>query len=54
MRREEEKVEIRLTLEGDMAKRFLELKKRWGFESNTDLLRMLVTKSYEELKPLGK
>ncbi|MGQ9543241.1 MAG: hypothetical protein ACUVTM_04010 [Candidatus Bathyarchaeia archaeon] len=54
MRKEEEKVEIRLTLEGDMARRFLELKKKWGFESNTDLLRVLVTKSYEESKPLGK
>ena len=49
-----EKVEIRLTLDGDMAKRFLELKKKWGFESNTDLLRMLVTQAYEDGKPLSR
>jgi hypothetical protein len=45
------KVEIRLTLEGEMARRFQELKRRWGFESNTDLLRMLITRAYHQEIP---
>ncbi|MGQ9543703.1 MAG: hypothetical protein ACUVTM_06445 [Candidatus Bathyarchaeia archaeon] len=47
----EPKVEIRLTLEGEMARRFLDLKERWGFESNTDLLRMLITRAYHQEIP---
>jgi hypothetical protein len=50
----EERVEIRLTLEGEMAERFNQLKKKWGFQSNTDLLRMLITRAHEDTKPLAK
>jgi hypothetical protein len=51
MPKSEEKVEIRLTLEGDMAKRFLDLKKKYGLEANTDLLRLLITKAREQEFP---
>nr|MDO8133025.1 hypothetical protein [Candidatus Njordarchaeum guaymaensis] len=48
------RVEIRLTLKGEMARRFNDLKPKWGFESNTGLLRMIITKAYEKLKYLSR
>jgi len=52
--RKSPRIRIGLTLEGEMAQRFLKLKERWGLESSADVLRMLITKAYEELKLLGK
>lgn len=44
----EEEVQLRVKLEGTMAERFLALKARLGFESNTDLVRLLITRAYEQ------
>ena len=49
-KKEAEVIRIGLTLEGEMARRFTELKKYWGLEANTDVLRMLITREYEKLK----
>ncbi len=46
-------LQLKVILEGEMVDRFLALKTRYGFESNTDLLRMIITKAYEELKGIG-
>jgi len=47
----EEPIRIALTLEGDMAKRFELVKKKWGIEANTDVIRMLITWYYDQLPP---
>jgi len=46
-------LQLKVVLEGDMLKRFLELKKKMGLENNSDIMRMLITQAYEELKPLS-
>ena len=45
----EEKVFIRIDLEGDMAKQFLYLKKRKGIKNSSELVRMLIVQEYERL-----
>jgi len=45
----EEPIRIALNLEGDMAKRFQVVKKKWGLEANTDVIRMLITWYYDQL-----
>jgi len=50
-----EEIQLRVRLEGEMAKRFMKLKEKLGFESNSDLVRLLITRTYEEeLKPLAR
>ena len=44
-----EPVRIALVLEGEMAKRFDAVKKKWGLEANTDVVRMLITQYYDQL-----
>jgi hypothetical protein len=44
----EEELQLRVKLEGIMRERFLALKQRLGFESNTDLVRLLITRAYEQ------
>jgi hypothetical protein len=44
----EQEVQLRVKLEGIMAERFLALKTRLGFESNTDLVRLLITRAYQQ------
>jgi len=51
---EKEAVEIRLILDGNLAERFKLVKEYHGFENNTELVRHLITKEYERVKPLGK
>jgi hypothetical protein len=46
---EEKEIQLRVRLEGEMVRRFLALKKKLGFESNSDLVRLLITRSYEEM-----
>ncbi len=53
MRREEEPIRIALVLEGEMAKRFEAVKKKWGLEANTDVIRMLITNYYDQM-PRGR
>lgn len=45
----QETIRIGLTLEGEMKKRFLAIKKQWGLENNTDVVRMLITREYEKI-----
>jgi len=46
---EEKRIRIGLTLEGEMLKRFLAIKRSWGVESNADIIRMLITREYEKI-----
>ena len=50
----EEKIHIRLDLEGEVAKRFLYLKKRLGIKSNAELLRLLISQEYQRLIGSGE
>ena len=47
-KREPEEMQLRVMLEGVMAERFRALKERLGFENNTDLVRLLITRAYEQ------
>lgn len=46
---DQETIRIGLTLEGEMKKRFLTIKKQWGLENNTDVVRMLITREHEKI-----
>jgi hypothetical protein len=46
---DQETIRIGLTLEGEMKKRFLAIKKQWGLENNTDVVRMLITREHEKI-----
>jgi len=43
-----QKLVIRLELEGDIVRKFLELKKRKGIVNNTDVLRALLVEVYDK------
>jgi len=47
--KDEETIRIGLTLTGEMKKRFLAIKKQWGLENNTDVVRMLITREHEKI-----
>ena len=47
--KEGDPIQLRVRLEGEMARRFQMIKERHGFESNTDLVRMIISKYYEDL-----
>jgi hypothetical protein len=47
--KEKDKIRIGLTLEGEMLKRFLAIKNKWGIESNADVIRFLITQEYEKI-----
>jgi hypothetical protein len=51
---EKKKIEIRMTFEGELAKRLNAVKEYYQVENYTDLIRFLITRNYEELKPLAK
>jgi hypothetical protein len=51
---EQKKIEIRMTFEGELAKRLNAVKEYYQVENYTDLIRFLITRNYEELKPLAK
>ena len=46
---ESQVLRISINLQNEMAQKFLEVKKHWGLESNTDVLRMLITWYYDEM-----
>jgi hypothetical protein len=46
-------IQIRINLEGELADKFLKMKKRYGLESNTDLIRLLIVQAYDQLKKEG-
>ena len=51
---EEEKYNVRVLFEGEMAKRFEKVKRFYGLQKNADLLRLLVTMKYDELRTEDK
>jgi hypothetical protein len=51
---EKEAPQVRVVFEGEMRKRFEAVKRYYGLEKNADLVRLLVTLRYEELKKEGK
>jgi hypothetical protein len=48
-KKEDKQVQFRLALEGEMAVRFNRIKKKYGLESNADLVRLLITNEYERI-----
>jgi len=42
-------MQLKSILHGEMAKRFLQIKEQQGFSTNSDTLRMVITRAYEEL-----
>jgi hypothetical protein len=48
MGEEQVTIQLRVRLEGEMANRFTKLKAKLGFESNSDLVRLLITRTYEQ------
>jgi hypothetical protein len=45
--------QVRVVFEGDMRHRFENIKKFYGLEKNADMIRLLVTERFEELKKQG-
>jgi len=46
---EPEQIQVRLALEGEMAARFNRIKKKYGLESNADVVRLLITMEYDRI-----
>lgn len=42
-------IQLKALLEGDMAQKFLLIQKRYGLENRSDVIRLLVTRAYEEM-----
>ena len=40
---------ISIVLQGEIAKKFEAIKRRYGFESSADLFRLLVSEKYDEM-----
>ena len=49
-KQEKKTIRIGLTLEGEILKRFLIVKRKWGIETNADIVRLLITNEYEKIK----
>jgi hypothetical protein len=49
----EEKIQIRIDLEGDVAEKFNAIKADRGLENNTDIIRLLITEAYKRLPKEG-
>jgi len=43
-------IRIRLDLEGQIEQRFLKIKESYGLSANTDVMRLLITEKYKEVK----
>jgi hypothetical protein len=46
--------QVRVIFEGEMRKKFETIKHFYGLEKNADLIRLLVTLKYEDLKKEGR
>jgi hypothetical protein len=46
----EDKIQLGVVLEGEVKKRFEAIKKYYGLQKNADLIRLLLTEKYEELR----
>lgn len=44
-----EKVTIRIDLDGELAQKFLTLKKKYGLKTNADVVRFIITQTHEKL-----
>ena len=42
-------VRISIVLQGEIAKKFEAIKRKYGFESSTDLFRLLVSEEYDDV-----
>ena len=42
-------IRLGITLKDEMKQRFLAIKKKWGLESNADVVRMLITMEYDRI-----
>jgi len=42
-------IQIRMNIEGDLARRFLFIKKKWGIEAHVEMIRLLITQEYQRL-----
>jgi len=47
---ESQKLEVRVVLNGEVAQRFLEIKRRKGIGNNADVVRFVVSEYYEQMK----
>jgi hypothetical protein len=47
----EETSQVRVELEGELQRRFVILKKYYGLENNTELVRILVNEKYKQAFP---
>jgi len=45
-----EDFQVRVHLKGEMARRFNVIKEAWGFENNAEVVRMMITRTYQELQ----
>jgi hypothetical protein len=50
MSQQEEKIEIRMTIEGELAKRLRAIKNYLQLETFTDTIRSLITEKYERIE----
>jgi len=55
-RREQETgvLQIKVRLDGEMLKRYNEIKRRLGLEHDSEIIRWMITHYHEELKPLSR
>ncbi|MFQ6076459.1 MAG: hypothetical protein ACE5Z5_10055 [Candidatus Bathyarchaeia archaeon] len=49
VRAEKRKIEIRMTIAGELARRLTRIKEYYQFESYTEVIRNLITLKYEEI-----
>ena len=49
MKTEKKKIEIRMTIEGELARRLTRIKQYYDYESYTDTLRFIITTKFEDL-----
>jgi len=49
MSEEKETEQVRLVLDGEMLRRFRAIKKRYGLQSNADVVRLLITLEYDDI-----
>ena len=47
-------LQIKLKLEGDLLKRYNEIKRRLGLEHDSEVVRWMISHYHEELKPLSR
>ncbi|MEM3677425.1 MAG: hypothetical protein QW176_04690 [Candidatus Bathyarchaeia archaeon] len=48
--RREDRISVRLDLEGELLRKFLAIKGRYGFESSADTVRLLISLEYERMR----